>query len=162
MITHERLLELYRYEPDTGHFIRKVKQKGRSGPVGSICGSKRPDGYIFMSVDGERVLAHRLAYFYMTGEWPEDQIDHINGDNSDNRWVNLRPATRTNNTRNRRGHSRLGVKGIGQDKGRSRYFAKICVNGKRIYLGSFKTAEEAKEAYDKAANEHFGEFARTA
>jgi hypothetical protein len=95
----------------------------------------------------------------MTGEWPSE-IDHINLDKADNRWTNLRLATRRLNNANTRPRGALGVKGVSWNEERKKYVAQIRVNGKQTGLGRFDTIEEAKAAYDAAAQLEFGEFAR--
>ena len=105
--------------------------------------------------------AHRLIWLIMTGEWPEDEIDHVNGDGADNRWVNLRAATRSQNAVNRHFKNGTGYRGVRQlPNGTYRARIKILETGKRIELGTFATAEEAYEAYKRAALEHHGPFAR--
>jgi hypothetical protein len=104
--------------------------------------------------------AHRLAWLYMHGEWPVGDLDHINGDPADNRIANLRIATQSQNNANRRAR-RGRNKGVYMEKKTGKYKANICVNRKQIYLGRFESAEAAKAAYDKAAAQYFGEYART-
>src|SRR5690606_34614864 len=99
MLTQQRLKELLYYDPETGIFTRLV---GRSGPrarAGDVAGSDNGKGYIRIYVDGRPYKAHRLAWFYMHGEWPEE-IDHRNGERADNRLSNLRPVTRQQNNLN--------------------------------------------------------------
>ncbi|MCI0598731.1 MAG: HNH endonuclease [Beijerinckiaceae bacterium] len=94
------------------------------------------------------------------GAWPIAQIDHINGDRADNRFLNLREATRTENAWNAklRSDSHSGFKGVRRHK--RRWCAYIKVSGKQKHLGSFATPEEAHDAYCRAAREHHGQFAR--
>lgn len=92
-----RLRELLNYEPATGRFTRIVAQSNRSrvgDPVGSI---NKSDGFLYACVDGKCYALHRLAYLYMVGQWPPDQITHINDVRSDNRWENLRQTTKQEN-----------------------------------------------------------------
>jgi hypothetical protein len=108
--------------------------------------------------------AHRLAYLYMLGEWPTDDIDHANGISSDNRWANLRPATRSQNLANK-GKSPFntsGFKGVSFCKTTDRWRAQIEVRGTPVHIGRYDTPEEAHAAYIEAAREYFGEFARAA
>ncbi|WP_395444039.1 HNH endonuclease signature motif containing protein [Caulobacter sp. UC70_42] len=107
-------------------------------------------------------MAHRLAWLLTHGEWPEHEIDHINGDRSDNRLVNLRPATRQQNMINRRMHksNKLGVKGVTQVK--DRYRAQLWFNGEFVLNRTFATIEEASAAYQAKAQEVFGEWNRAA
>jgi hypothetical protein len=94
----------------------------------------------------------------MTGKFPEQEIDHIDGDGTNNRWENLREATRAQNNANCRGYNKCGIKGVYQ-RGPS-WIAQISPNGGRsIHLGCFRTPEEAHAAYLAAAHKYFGEFA---
>jgi hypothetical protein len=156
MISHARLLELVKYDPETGVFTRRKKSTRLH--IGDVCGWKNGNGYIRFEIDGGRYHAHRLAWLYVTGEWPVGEIDHINRDKSDNRISNLRPASRSQNSANspRRSH----LKGATFSRGRWR--AQICHNYKNRHLGYFATEQAAHEAYLDAARECFGQFARAA
>lgn len=160
--TQERLHSLLLYDPFTGIFTHR-HDYGRSVKSGDIAGSIYNSGYRMMSVDGERILAHRLAWFYMTGKWPVATIDHSDLDSLNNRWLNLREATQAQNQMNRpaRRTNKLGIKGVHQ-KANGKYIATIRIAGKSMNLGTFLTPDEAKAAYDKAANDNFGAFARSA
>ena len=145
-LTAERLRELLHYDPETGVFTRLV----RSGPakVGDVAGTADTHGYIQISVDGALYLAHRLAFLWMTGEWPPHQVDHINGVRADNRFANLRPATNAENMQNvRRPYSsnRIGLLGVCRHGNRFR--ATIKVDGRCIHLGTFDAPEQAHAAY---------------
>lgn len=114
------------------------------------------NGYAAAYIAGKTVLMHRL----ILGASPSEQVDHANGDRLDNRRANLRIATHAENMRNSklRSHNKLGVKGVCWD-GRS-FRARIRVDGRQRWLGRFKTVEAAHAAYNAAAIEHFGAFAR--
>lgn len=103
-------------------------------------------GYIVLRIDGIRLKAHRVIYAMHHGEWPEHEIDHINGDRSDNRIENLRAVTLQENLKNQKKYSNntSGVTGVTKIHD-NRYRAKISHDGKVIEIGSFKTLEEAKE-----------------
>lgn len=109
--------------------------------------------YQKVSIYGKLYGIHRLAWFYMTKEWPADTVDHINGVRDDNRWVNLRAATWSENRRNNPGDKRrrAKLKGVRWMK-----YGKWSAS---ISLGSFPTEEEAHAAYARAARLFFGEFA---
>jgi len=154
-LTQARLKELLHYDPETGAFIRlKTPKKSLVGKQAQISDGR----YFRVKIGSKRYRAHRLAWFYMTGQWPLELIDHINGDGFDNRWVNLREATTFQNAANRAPNAGKSTKGIRKvDYG---YMAYIGVNNRLLYLGYFKSETAAQEAYNQAALKHFGEFVR--
>ena len=158
-LTHSRLCEYLSYDPDSGVFTRKLTQRRwKAGTV--IAGRPDGHGYRVIGIDGQSFRAHRLAWFYTTGQWPPNDIDHINGIRDDNRWCNLRPATRAQNLRNSSAKpNKTGFKGV--HKHGHRYRAAIRLNYKHIRLGSFETPEAAHEAYCRAAIRLHGQFANT-
>jgi hypothetical protein len=114
------------------------------------------DGYAKTNVDGKIIGMHR----FVLGDKQNYEIDHINRNKLDNRKANLRHSTHQQNTFNAtRRKSKHGYRGVRQANGTDSYHSMICFNGKRIYLGSYKTPEEAAIAYDNMANELHGEFA---
>lgn len=146
MITAERINELFDYNAQSGNFVRKVVRGGQ--PIGSVAGTKDSYGYLQFAVDGRLYLAHRMAWLVTHGEMPDCEIDHINHDRADNRIDNLRLATRMANMHNlkaARSDSKTGIAGIALKK--HGYVARIQNAGKRVYLGCFKTLEEANAAY---------------
>lgn len=160
-LTADRLRELLDYDPETGVFTWRVSRSNVH--AGTTAGSAhRVMGYRLIRVDGHKYMAHRLAWLYTTGRWPLGEIDHINRDGLDNRIVNLRDASRSQNAGNqkRRTTNTSGLKGASPLRGK--WQGKICVRGEQIYLGLFDTPEAAHAAYCAAAEKHFGEFARTA
>ena len=164
MTTYARLREVLHYEPETGHF-RWIKMLASRGPVGAIAGQVE-QGYVRIRIDGRRYFAHRLAWLYVTGEWPKQEIDHIDGMSDNNRFANLREATRGENRRN----SRKGKETKSQFKGvvyapysrsKTRKWRAIITAAKRTHhLGYFETPEEAHAAYAAKARELFGSFMR--
>ena len=159
--TAQRLRELLAYDPATGIFTWRVS---RGGAKGRAAGHLDRDGYLRVMIDGAQYYAHRLAWLYMTGEWPANQMDHKNGETGDNRFVNLREATRSQNQKNVRTHrdNASGFKGVVLDKPNKRWRAKIDHAGRTHFLGYFATAAEAHAAYCKAAKDIDPEFARFA
>lgn len=155
-LTKERLQSLLSYDEETGLFTWKVGRRGAN--AGDIAGSPDKDGYVGIRVDYKRYKAHRLAFLYMTGSWPKDQVDHVNLVKSDNRWSNLREASVSQNAANRRVRSgKQYLKGAYPQA--NRWYSHIRKNGKAYYLGSFLTEEEANAAYESAARLLHGEFA---
>lgn len=163
-LTQSRLRELLSYDPETGEWAWRVK-------VGVAGGVRNPgdkatylngNGQVRMSVDGAKYLASRMAWLYMTGELVKE-IDHRDLNPANNRWKNLRAATRSQNSANTRARSnnKLGVKGVCWDKKQQKFQANITLNGKQRGLGRFDSLDEARAAYAAAAEEAFGEFART-
>jgi len=167
-LTVERLKELMRYEPDTGRFVRLIDvRKGKGvgtikARAGEIAGAVHPQGYRIIKIDGHAYKAHRLAFFYMTGRWPPDVLDHINCQKDDNRFENLRHANAFQNARNRRAYrcNRIGHKGVSKAPHSDRYVAKIRVNNQLLHIGTYDTPSEAAEAYSRAASGLHGAFAR--
>lgn len=162
-LTHDRLKYLVEYNSDTGDFTRLISTSGRS-MAGTLCGDTDSKGYWRLRVDGRRYLSHRLAWFYMTGEWPPSEVDHKNLCRTDNRWSNLRLADAFQNKRNTPAYknNKSGFKGVSWHTCSHKWRARIRVQGKEVNLGLFDTPEEANLAYKKAALENFGEFARAA
>jgi len=160
MITQSDLKQALNYDPDTGEFIWKVAKSGRS--CGGKAGSLTDRGYVRIALNGKQYKAHRLAWLYMTGEWPNNQIDHIDTIRTNNKWSNLRLANNQENHSNSpmRKNNTSGYKGVSWSKRDAKWFTTIMVNYKSIYLGAYGTAEEAHDAYVKASNKYFGEFAR--
>ena len=149
MVTQERLRELFTYDAVTGVFTRR-KAVGRHGchKVSTVAGTRQNHGYIVITVDGRRYMAHRLAWLYQYGEWPTNDIDHINEIKDDNRIVNLREATRAQNMQNVRlhKHNTSGYKGVSWLSRRGKWRAYIFVNYKQQHIGLFNSADAAREA----------------
>jgi hypothetical protein len=141
MLNWDRLKELLEYDPDTGIFIWR-KNKG-SIKSGTIAGGKTCNGYITICIDGNAVLAHRLAWFYCFKEWPDKGIDHINRNGLDNRLDNLREADQTLNNYNTniRKDNTTGYKGVYIHG--SGFRARVTNKNKNYNLGTFETIEEA-------------------
>jgi len=160
-LTQSRLKEILHYEPRTGIFTwlsvlcNRVK-------AGDRAGSLHANGYMYIGVDNKSYRAHRLAWFYQTGEWPTDDIDHIDMCRDNNCWSNLREATRSQNLANSTAqrNNRLGIKGVCRHQGRYRSY--ISKGRKKIHLGMFDTPEDAHAAYCEAAERLHGAFARAA
>lgn len=150
-ITAEDFRQQLKYDPLTGVLQRKQVKPSRYAATGSgRIGSVNESGYLIVSVNSRQYRAHRLAWLLMTGEWPAGEIDHINGDRSDNRWANLRDVTTQVNAQNKRtamSHSKTGLLGASWNARDRRFVARIKVGDKYRSLGGFDTAEKAHAAY---------------
>ena len=164
-LTQDLIRELLHYDPETGEFRwRRASTGGRRGrSAGARAGYRLRTGYWFVGLNRRRYLAHRLAWLYMTGEWPPEEIDHVNGDRADNRWANLRLASKSQNMANApaKKSNKLGMRGVFKTRN-GRYQAQITVNRQVKHLGTFNTPEEARAAYLKASRQGHGEFTHEA
>lgn len=163
-LTHERLKELLDYDPETGVFMWRSGTGGKGRPFASRrAGTFNTEGYLRIQVDGKFYQGSYLAWLYMTGETPTDQIDHKDKNTSNDAWGNLRLATQAQNKANSGVYknNKLGIKGVRIHRN-GRYEARLRVDGELKYLGCYRALEEAKAVYDAAAQHAFGEFARSA
>ncbi len=154
-LTAERLREILSYDPETGIFRWAIK----TGPkviIGAVAGGDDGHGYVTISVEKRICRGHRLAWLYMHGVWPADQIDHINGDRSDNRIANLREATVAENLQNQRVRStnKSGYPGVYWEPDRGKWRAQIRVKGRNIYLGLHADIVDAVAARTEAKARH--------
>jgi HNH endonuclease/AP2 domain len=163
MVTVERLRELMDYDPETGVFIRKLAKKGYP-PSGSRAGYRLDNGYRRIEIDGRSYSEHRLAWFYMTATWPKADIDHINMVRDDNRFCNLREATRSQNRMNTvaRADNKHGFKGVWFHKRLNKWQTRIMVGGKSYHLGYHDTPRAASTVYRSVARLAFGQYAPVA
>lgn len=158
-----RLADVLSYDPLTGEF-RWLVDRGRTARAGSLAGSIHTDRhgsqYRIVWVFGKPQKAHRLAWLFTHGRWPVDQIDHIDGDGLNNRIANLREANNAQNQHNKsaNSNSKSGVKGVCWHQEHKKWRANIRQDGRYRHLGYFDTVEEAKAAYDAAAELCHGEF----
>lgn len=157
MLTQEKLKKLLHYSPETGEFRWRVF-RGNTAKAGSVAGCLKSDGYRTLHVGGRLHMEHRLAHLYMTGEWPPHEIDHINGNRADNRWCNLRQATRSQNCMNMGGGPSKGVSFYPRY---GKWVARIKRDGRRHFLGYFNTETEARDAYSNASALLHGEFGKS-
>lgn len=148
---------LFHFDPATGRLYWKVARGNQA--AGSVAGSRYKKG-IRVNVNGHRYYVHHIVWLFATGTWPDREIDHRDGDNTNNRPNNLRLATPSQNNANRRAWGRHGVKGVRQH-GKS-FQARISINGHKIHLGTFKCKHEAHRVWFEKAQEIHGEFARAA
>jgi len=160
ILTHDELLRLLRYDPENGTFTRRVVTASRV-KIGMIAGYTDVHGYTCLSVLNKGYKAHRLAWFYMTGAWPSGDIDHRDGDRGNNRWNNLRDASRSQNLANsgKRSGNTSGLKGVSiLPSGKWR--ASFSVGNKQRHVGVFDCPAAAHLAYMVETSRHYGEFAR--
>jgi HNH endonuclease/AP2 domain len=143
-LTAERLREALHYAPETGIFTWRIQLSNRSA-TGKEAGTLNQKGYVMISVDKHTYRAHRLAFLYMTEAWPDDIVDHRDRNRANNRWENLRQATQSQNHQNQKMRKDClhGYRGVSKHSKTGLWFVKLTVNRRSIYLGYFKTPEEA-------------------
>lgn len=175
-MTQARVRELFNYDPVTGlltwrdrprHDFKtdrgwKTFQAQCAGKVAGAISRSGTNTYRVVRIDDVLYQQHRLIWLYVTGDWPKGWVDHRDTDGTNNRWLNLREASPSQNHANRRYQRRSasGIKGAFYDRSIDRWRAKIGVGGKSRHLGIFRTAEDAHAAYLQAAETIYGEFAR--
>lgn len=149
------IARVLRYDPQTGVFTRL--HRGAWRPAGGV---HKATGYRVIGLFHRPYLTHRLAFLLMTGSWPDDQVDHINGDRTDNRWVNLRDVTGSVNLQNRKRAQTNSVQGLlgvshwPHRRGEKCYVAQLNRDGKRLHCSYHYTPEAAHEAYLEAKRKH--------
>ena len=151
--SQEELRLLFSYDQKTGVLLNLVTRASKA-PKGARAGNVKGNGYRRVRIEGREYLEHRLVWKLVYGVDPVDTLDHINGVRSDNRLANLRDCTTADNNRfaaAKRHSLPLGVKQL-KEKGKAydRYMARATVDGKRVYLGTFSTPEQASQAYQEA------------
>jgi hypothetical protein len=140
-------MEVLRYDQRTGDLLW-LGNSGKKATAGKVAGHVNCLGYVHVRIDGKLLLGHRIAWCMYYGEWPDQNIDHIDGNRSNNKIANLREASQQMNTQNRRSADKdhsiglLGVKRHGK-----RFRAGIVVNGEQFHIGVYDTAEQAHSAY---------------
>ena len=154
--TLKRVRDLLSYNPVTGEFAWKTYKR----PMGTALSTH---GYRRLRIDGALIYAHRLAWFYVYGVWPENKIDHANGLRADNRIMNLREADNSENAHNAKmqKNNACGFKGVWFCTQSNKWKSKIMKDYKSYHLGTFKKPEDAYSAYIKAASKLHGAFANT-
>jgi HNH endonuclease len=164
-LTQDHLKSILDYDQDSGDFTWKIRPSShfkndnglrlyKSRYEEKKAGHIDSQGYKVININGKNFKAHRLAFLFMTGRMPFQQIDHINGIRNDNRWINLREATKAENLQNQKkaqsDNKSTGLLGASFNKRKKYFQSRINVAGKQIYIGGFKTAQEAHEAYLQA------------
>lgn len=149
--TAEQVAAILSYDSETGQLTYARSSSNGRMKAGEVAGGVNRQGYRILNMLGRRFKAHRVAWLLHFGVWPTGEVDHINGARSDNRIANLRDCSKSSNQQNvwrPRADSTLGFRGVHKLGGRSkRYLARTYVDGKRIAIGHFDTAEEAGAAY---------------
>ena len=161
------------YDPETGAFTwrERPREHFKNAQAYSawntrwprtVAGSAIAAGYIHIRINMSFYRAHRLAWLWMTGQWPVAEIDHINRSVSDNHWSNLREATSSQNSANQttRKDNTSGVKGVYWNSRRNKWHARVHANGTCFHLGYFGDIDSAEAAYKTFATTLHGEFAR--
>lgn len=163
-MTMGELRAMLSYDRETGLLAWNACPPGGQGSVrvkpGGLARCRSPHGYIVVRVNKILYPAHRIIWLWKTGDWPPEQIDHINGIRDDNRWENLRLATSSQNNVNRRSTlpNTSGYRGVCRSRGK--WVAQIGIDGRHVNLGTFDTPEAAHDAYRAAVLAHHGEFGR--
>lgn len=152
-LTSERVRELLDYDDATGNLIWRIDRTGGT-KAGDVAGSVKNHGYRMVKLDGSLYQAHRVVWLHQTGEWPTNEIDHVDRNPLNNRLENLRDVDRSVNTANREAWGTVGFKGVIRHK--NRFVASITIDREHIHIGSFLTPEEAFEAFKRAHVERYG------
>lgn len=149
------------YDPETGVFTWRRNGRGRSKREGAVAGAPGPRGYVRIHTAKRDLYGHRVAWLFVTGAWPSQEIDHINRDRSDNRYLNLREVSCSENRWNTMGQPsrRESIyKGVARSKGKGRWRAQINAHGQTIRLGVFDSQEEAAAAYKEGSLKYHGRY----
>lgn len=158
-VAAEHMRANFDYDAKTGRLIQKVAR--RRTQLGPVIGGRHRKGYLTVSVFGRQYLYHRLVWLYCHGEWPKQQLDHIDGDRTNNRIENLRDVDaciNQQNMRKSRKHNRTGMLGVTPNG--NGYRARITYRGVVVHLGTFETPEQARAAYVVAKHEFHAEAPR--
>ena len=153
-MNQEELKRHVRYDPATGLFYRLS--------TNAVAGCKDSHGYVVLKIGSKMFKAHRLAFLYMLGRFPKGDVDHVNMQRADNRWINIREATRRENNVNLRSRPGSSSKflGVAFSKTHSKWAARIRTPQGRKLLGYFDCEVAAAMAYHRAAKSEHGDFAR--
>ncbi len=156
-LTQEELKRLFDYDPTTGIFAWAIsKGTAKKGSVAGSISNQRGKRYITITISGKSYYAHRLAWLYVYGEFPNEDTDHIDGNGLNNKIINIRSATTSENCRNRRVplNNKSGIIGVSWEKLVSKWRADITINGKKTCLGFFDELDDAAKIRKSAEIEH--------
>lgn len=178
-LTAEYIRQVLNYDPDAGELrwrhrassMFNTKKRTRESIcavwnirfAGMLAGSINPEGQSRIVINGRHYRTHRIIWLWMTGTWPKEEIDHIDCNELNNKWCNLREASRSQNEMNK-GVSRnnsSGAKGVSWNRRDKKWLAQIIVNGRYKYLGYFSSKCDAIAAYRAASADLHGQFSRT-
>ena len=165
-LTADELRERLDYTPSTGAFWWKERPGNvwwNTVHAGTLAGWHSGSGYTYINVHKLSYRAHRLAWLWMTGKWPEAEVDHIDGNPTNNTWSNLREATRNENSRNRhiQRNNSTGTRGISYSARRSQWIVRVMVDKESHFGGWFNDLEEAKRVRNEMVQRLHGAFSRT-
>lgn len=155
-VSRERVLELLSYDSETGKFAWRL-DRNQNVRAGDVAGRTHRTGYVYIRVDGQLVLAHRLAWLVAHGSWADLQIDHVDGNRANNAIRNLRVVTQSVNSQNQRrarSDNSTGLLGVTYHRSKSKYAAQINIGGRNRHLGYFADKHEAHAAYLDAKRTH--------
>jgi hypothetical protein len=146
-VTQQQLKEVLHYDPETGIFRWRFSVANRIKPW-DVAGYNQGNGYLRVSINSKKQYLHRIAWLYMTGNWPDDEIDHIDGIRSNNSFLNLREVTSKQNKENQKlaKNSTSGYRGVCWSKKDKRWFGHVIHNNKKYLAGYFKNKEDAIQA----------------
>lgn len=167
-LTADFLRSAFDYDAASGALIWKAADclppNARSRMAGKVAGTVSSTGYCQIKIGGALYKTHRLVWLHVTGLWPDTEIDHIDGDKTNNRFENLRLASRSENMRNvgRYANNTSGAKGVHFEAATAKWVARIVLDGRTHHLGRHGTRDEARRAYTAAAERFHGTFARAA
>lgn len=158
-ITQAELKNRLSYNEATGVFTWNIRSNPRMRPD-KVAGYAKPTGYVLIKLRGKNYLAHRLAWLYVHGHFPDRDIDHIDRNPNNNRISNLRLATATQNSGNRNLaiSNKSGYRGVSYNTIARKYYAHATEQGRRYYLGTFDTPQEASEVVEARRKAYYGEF----
>lgn len=165
MIADENLnfdlaVQIFIYDAESG-ILKWRKGRGNKSGAGAIAGSINSGGHLCLKFKGKGYLVHRIAWLIHFGQWPEHQVDHVNRIKTDNRIINLRAATSTENKRNTglRRDNTSGCKGVCWHKDKGKWFAIVRINNKQKHLGYYDDIELADLVAKEARSKFYGDFA---
>ncbi len=162
MLSFDELRSILNYDPETGLWSWRNPKAINKAPIAQSAGTISVHGYRIITYRGRKYRSARLAWLYMTGNWPSEEIDHENRDTTDDRWINLREASRSQNALNRdvQGNNSSGLRGIHFDCERGKWFVQVKVKGINHFIGRYDEVDEAVVARNAAVAELHGAFAQ--